>query len=484
MKKSIFKNTIYKALLSFANIVVPLLVGPYIVKLLDIELYGTYNKVYADFQLFLTFASFGVYTFGIREISKVRTDKTKVSQLLSNLFVISILSNLIVGIIYVVYALVSSTGITTTLYLIMIIQIISNIFYIEFVNEALENYKFITMKTVIIKILYMFSLFIFVKKPTDIIIYSVIICLTLFVNNIVSFVYAKREIKFDFKNIKIKKYIGPLFLVLVITNVDLLYSQLDRIMLGKFVSDVSVTLYYIPYYIVSTLASIPVSIISVSIPRLSYLLENESDKKNYENTLDKVVSSLIFIIIPMCLGVFVLAKEVIFLYAGDKYLVMVPTLMLACMIRIIISVESTMTNLVMYPNNQEKKIVQFTLTCGILNLILNSLLIVLKIFNPFTCMFTTGIAEILLSTLLYFYISKRIKINYKLFTKQNLLYLFLSLLFIPISLFVRVLNIGFFTTIIVTIFLCASLYIGILYYKKDENLILVLNKFFGKMRKK
>lgn len=480
MKKSMFKNTIYKALLSFANIVVPLLVGPYIVKLLDIELYGTYNKVYADFQLFLTFASFGIYTFGIREISKIRNDKKKVSKLLSNLFIISILSNLVVGIIYIIYALTTSSGITTTLYLIMTIQIVSNVFYIEFVNEALENYRFITLKTLIIKILYMFSLFIFVKKPTDIIVYSIIICLTLFANNISSFIYAKRKIKFDFSDIDFKSFIGPLILVLIITNVDLLYSQLDRVMLGKFVSDVSVTMYYIPYYIVSTLAAIPYSIINVSIPRLSYLIENEG-KRGYEDTLNKVVSSLLFIIIPMCMGIFVLAKEVIFLYAGEKYMAMVPVLMIACIIRIIISIESTMTNLVMYPNNQEKKIVQFTLICGILNLLLNSLLIMLNMFNPFTCMLTTGIAEISLSTLLYYYISKKLKLNYKLFTKQNILYILLSFAFIPVSLFVRLLNVGFFTTIVIIMLFCIGLYIGVLYYKKDENLKFILNKFFRKI---
>ena len=168
-KKSLFKNTIYKSILSFVNILIPLLVGPYIVKLLDVNLYGAYNKVYADFQLFLTFASFGVYTYGIKEISKIRNDKKKVSKLLTNLFVISLISNFIVGGIYIGYSFVIAKDITRTLYLLMLIQIIANIFYIEFVNEALENYKFITLKTLIIKIFYMASLFIFVKKPTDII---------------------------------------------------------------------------------------------------------------------------------------------------------------------------------------------------------------------------------------------------------------------------------------------------------------------------
>ena len=58
MKKSLFKNTIYKSILSFVNIVVPLFVGPYVVRLLDVKLYGIYNTVYAEFQIFLIFLLF------------------------------------------------------------------------------------------------------------------------------------------------------------------------------------------------------------------------------------------------------------------------------------------------------------------------------------------------------------------------------------------------------------------------------------------
>ncbi len=483
MKKTLFKNTIYKALLSFANIVIPLLVGPYIVKLLNVELYGTYNKVYADFQFFLTFASFGIYTYGIREISKIRDNKEKVSKLLSNLFLLSLLSNICVGLIYFIYAKLISSGITYTLYLIMLIQIVGNIFYIEFVNEALENYQFITIKTLIIKILYMLSLFIFVKKTDDVIIYSIIICLTVFLNNIVSFIYAKRRIKFNFSEIKFRKYIKPIFGVFIITNIDLLYSQLDKVMLGKFTSNVAVTLYYIPYYIVSTLSAIPYAIINVSIPRLSYLIENEG-KENYEKTLNKSLSSLLFIIIPMCIGVFVLAKEVVVLYAGEKYISMVSTLMLACIIRIIISIQSTMINLVMYPNNQEKKIITYSFICGIINLLFNIVLVIFKIFTPFMCMFTTGIVELLLSILLYNFIKRKLNIKYNLFTKQNFMYLILSLSFIPISLLIRLANFGFVLNLLLIIFICVILYVGILFYKKDENLFLIINKFFGKLRKK
>ena len=164
----------------------------------------------------------------------------------------------------------------------------------------------------IVKFIYFLSILLAVRNPDDIVIYAIVVSLTNFLNNIISFIYAKRRIKFAFSMIEIKKYIKPLIAVLVITNVDLLYSQLDRVMLGKYVNDVSVTNYYTAFYLVSTLAAIPYSIINVSIPRLSYLLKNKG-KEIYEEKLNNSIASLLFIIVPMCLGVFVLSKEIIIL---------------------------------------------------------------------------------------------------------------------------------------------------------------------------
>ena len=479
--KSLFKNSIYKALLSLANIVIPIIIGPYITKLLDVELYGAYNKVYAEFQIFLIFATFGIYTFGVREISKIRNDEKKVSILFTNLFTLGIITNLAVGLIYIVYSLVCSNGITTQIYMVFIIQIIANVFYIEFLNEALENYKFITIKTLVVKILYLLLLLIFVKKPEDIIVYAIVVSFIVFLNNIISFIYVKRKIKFDFKNLKILKWIKPLFLVVILTNVEILYSQLDRIMLGKFVSDVSVTEYYIPYYLISMLASIPYAIINVSIPRLSYIAKAEG-KESYLKTLKASISSLLFIIIPMCMGIAVLSKEVIYLYAGDKYQNISSTLILACIIRIIISIESVLTNLVLYVNDKEKIIVRFSFIFGIANLVMNSLLVIFKVFSPFTAMLSTGLAEIGLIITQYIYIKIKMKIRVPILTKQNITYMLLAGCFIPISYIIKRINLGFYPNIILVILVCVALYGGVLVLKKDNSVYTIINKFKNKIK--
>ena len=246
-------------------------------------------------------------------------------------------------------------------------------------------------------------------------------------------------------------------------------------------NDVSVTIYYTAFYLISTLASIPYAIINVSKPRLSYLLKNKN-KEVYEEKLNNSISSLLFIIVPMCLGVFVLAKEIIILYAGKKYLAAIIPLMIACITRIFISLESVMNNLVMYPNNREDRILKVSLVCGTSNLIINYLLVIFKIFSPITALATTGLVELIVFITHYIYARRKMNINVQVFSKKNITYIILSLLFIPISLLLRKFNLGFYITMILIIITCMLLYFIVLYIKKDNNLMFILDKFKNKLK--
>ena len=185
----------------------------------------------------------------------------------------------------------------------------------------------------------------------------------------------------------------------------------------------------------------------------------------------------------MCLGVFVLAKEIIILYAGEKYLAAIIPLMVACIIRIFISLESVLNNLVMYPNNREDRILKISLICGTSNLMINYLLVIFKIFSPTTALATTGLVELIVFITHYIYAKKKMNINIQVFNKKNMTYIILSFLFIPISLLIRKLNLGFYITMILIMTVCILFYFIVLYIKKDNNLIFILDKFKGRKLK-
>ena len=210
-------------------------------------------------------------------------------------------------------------------------------------------------------------------------------------------------------------------------------------------------------------------------------MKNEG-KKVYEDKLNNSISSLLFVIVPMCLGVFVLSKEIIILYAGKKYLAAVIPIMIACITRIFISLESVMNNLVMYPNNREDRILKVSLFCGISNLIINYLLVLFKIFSPITALATTGLVELIVFITHYLYAKKKMNIDIQIFTKKNSIYIILSLMFIPISLLIKKMELGFYITMMVIIISCVFLYCVVLYIIKDNNLIFIFDKFKNKLK--
>lgn len=73
-------------MLNILNIVIPIITGPYLARTLDVFLYGEYNKALSIVSFLIPFAGFGIYNYGIREISKIKSDKDKISELFSVLF--------------------------------------------------------------------------------------------------------------------------------------------------------------------------------------------------------------------------------------------------------------------------------------------------------------------------------------------------------------------------------------------------------------
>lgn len=463
---SLGMNAVYKTILNVFNLLVPLFVGPYIAGLLDKDLYGIYNRVYAEFQVFFILGAFGIYNYGVREISKVRNNLQKTNKVFTNLFVIGIISNIVATVFYVIYFMIRGNGIDKYVYLVMLIQMVSNVFYIEFMNEASENYAFITKKTIVVRILYFAAIFAFVKEPTDVIIYSVVVSATVLLNNLVSYVYLKRKYTFDFKNLELKRHIIPLVVSLLLVNVELLYGQLDKIMLSPFVSDVAVTEYTIPTTLMGMLATIPLSLISVSIPRLSCYVGLKDDS-SYKITLENTIRVYMSILIPMTFGVLVLSKEIMWLYTKDVYTYVFPVLSLAAIARIVYGYKSIVMNLMMYVWGFERKLTLILLGGGVLNLASNIILIVLGQFTPFSSLLTTVVASAFATSIGKWYFERKTNIKTKFFSSEIIKYFLVAILFVPLSFLIRTLGLGEWFNIIATMVVCIGFYGAFLIITKD-----------------
>ena len=115
------------------NLLVPVLVGPYLARILDVGLYAQYNAALSITQWFLPFAVFGIYTFGIRQASRDRDDAEKTGHIFTKLFLFSIISTSIVLLCYMGFVVAAKAN-YFWLYTLLGINIAANYFAIEWIN--------------------------------------------------------------------------------------------------------------------------------------------------------------------------------------------------------------------------------------------------------------------------------------------------------------------------------------------------------------
>ena len=483
MSKSIGKNIVFKFILNLFNIIIPILIGPYVYRKLGNTLNGYINFADSIYQYFFIFASFGIYQYGIREISRVRDSKKKLESVFTSLFTITIITNLLSTIAYVVFVNYRySNEIFYSTCLVTTFNFLANAFYVEWVNEGLENYDFITIKTIIIRAVYTIAIFIFLNSADDYMDYLVIMVISNILNNLFSFIYVKSKIKFRFDKIQIKKHLKPMFLVVILSNANVLYTQLDRVMLGEFVNMQSVSYYGLAQRVVSIVSTFMLTIVHVSIPRLSNYLSKDNENE-YINLLNKITSLYFIIVFPAAIGMACLSYEIVAFYGGEEFLNASAVLAVFAIYMITTAYENILSNQILYIRGEEKAQVKLVFTAGILNLTFNVFLLKNGYFTATTAILTTTLSNALLIIWEYLYVRYKLKLNINVFSISKMKYLFISLLFIPIIILVKSIASSMIIYTCLSILICGILYLGILIIIKDGTLIYLKDVIARKIKR-
>jgi len=472
------KNFAYKTTLNFFSIILPVLIMPYVFRVLNPESVGLYEYSLSIVSYFSAFGLFGFYLYGLRVISINRDNPHVVSKLYNDLFFLGILTNLIALVSFLCYVLIA-VGSPSLRYIMLIFSfnIIANIFYIEWINEAFEKYKFISIKTIIVRLISIALILLLVRKPDDIYLYAIITVTSLILNNAASFIYSSKYLKLDLKAVRIKEHLIPLFMIFVLNNSFLLYGNCDKVVLGANVGKESVAYYSVAQKAISVIYTLLMGLTAVSYPRLAYLLNQ--DYRLYKSTLKNIISNTMFALIPASIGLALLSKEAILLLAGNQYVLSIPSLQVGSIYLIITAFVSIMNNHVMLVQNKEKICALLFLIFGIANTLIDVLLA--KRLTPSIAFATTALAELLLFVTMLIYAKRHFDLFSEILNKQTLKYLVISLAFIPIILIERKLF-GYSIIVIlgVSIVSCSAFYFLLLYFTKDQVLLSLIQRYRNK----
>lgn len=478
MDKKIFQNAIFKSLLNVCNIIIPIIIGPYVLRILDRQYYDTFNGLNATFQFFLVFGGFGIYVYGVREISRIRDNIAACNRFFTEMFVLGCITNVVAFAAYVGFALWGTKSqLETVLALILTIQFLSNVFNVEWLNEANENYSFIAIKSIVVKVAYLVGIFLLVRHADDIIWYTLLLVLSAVLNSLASFLYIRKKYRFSWRGIQLKKYLSPLLQIFVISNVMLMYAQLDKLMLRMFVSDASVTAYQISQYISSILYSLLVSFVTVAIPRVSNLWANgqtEEGRQLHKNVTD----TFYMLFIPVCMGLTLLSKEVVVIYGGDQYLDCAVALALYGIVQLVSSLHYILGESFLYIAGKESTLLKINIAGALVNGILNVILVVCGGYTANSAIVTLIIAYGVVGYLDWRLVKKELGYRYPLFNRHILVYLAAALAFVPVVILVKTVWSNVLVVSLVSFFLCAVVYGLVLFVCRDS----VFMGYAGKIR--
>lgn len=475
-QNSIAQNAVLRVVLNVFNVIIPIITGPYLARTLDVQLYGIYNQSLSLVGFLLPFAGFGIYNYGIREISRLKHDEGKMSKLFTTLFVVGASSSILVLIVYLVYLIGIAEYSHESIYFVMALQIIAAIFNVEYMNEAHENYKFIVYKTLFVRILNVLLILLCVRKPDDVLVYAFIYSFLQFINYFLSFIFIKRKVSFSHITWNdIRGILKPLSIMFVLMNCSMLYTNLDRLVMSFATDGVYVTYYTFSQVIINLFINVMNSIIIVTLPRLS-AYSGKRDFKSYKALVSKSSSVFFMLGIPMCFGFFVLSDVVMFLYGGTQYIEAGSTFAIFSLRMLVWILEYAIANQILFVQGYEKKITMIYFVGGVINVIVKVLLAFGKVLDSETAIFSTAIIELFVVIAEIYVIKKQQIIGLEGVVRKYFSYFFMSLLFVGVAFLNRKLipfsyafEIHLISYVGITMLECVGVYVLALVFTKDSN---------------
>ena len=429
---SITRNFAYNALLNLSRVIFPLITAPYISRVLEPDGIGLFNFANTYAGYFALFAVLGIPFYGIREVAKLHDDKEGLSKLVSELISVSFIATFVVTLIYIASIfLIGQLNENRVLFLVAGFLLYFAPFRIDWFYSGLEQFKYITLRTVIIRTVSIICMFIFVRTKSDLLIYVILnVCGTI-CGDIWNYVKLLRSgIKPRLTFIGLKKHLSPLFILFASSIAISIYTILDTLMLGFMTDYQQVGYYNNATHSFKAVLMIITSLSAVMIPKMSQCFQAH-DYEKINDLANKSLSVVSFFAIPAAVGLATIAPTFIPLFFGTEFYGSIIPLMILSLVIIAVGMSNLLGMQILIPLNLDTAFLRSILTGAIINFVLNFVLI--PKFGANGASLSSVIAESIIVVVMYFYV-KRASVYFVGVKSKLMKPLCGSLLFVPIYL--------------------------------------------------
>lgn len=421
------KNFIYNILYQVMTLIVPLVIAPYLSRVIGSSGVGIYSYTYSIVHYFMLLTLLGVNNYGNRTIAKVRENKEKLSKTFWNIYYLQLIMGILMITIYLLYIFLFDNKYR----LISIIQtlfIVSAIFDINWFFFGLEEFKKTVTRNTIIKFLNAVLIFIIVKEKNDVWKYTLIMSGMTFFSQIVMWGFLKKYVVFKrFEWKEAKKHIKANIVLFVPVIAISLYKIMDKIMLGIISTVSEVGLYENAEKIINVPSTLIAALGNVMLPRMSNLTA-KGDKKKISEYMLKSEKFVMFLSFAMTCGLIAVGYKFAPMYFGNEFKKTGILIMMLSITLPFLSFANVLRTQYLIPNEKDKIYIKSVFLGAIINLIMN--VIFIPKYKSIGACIGTIFAEF--SVMLYQALSIKKDLPINLYFKNSIIFLIKSIVMLTI----------------------------------------------------
>lgn len=382
--KNYFLNSSYQLLV----VILPIITIPYISRILGPEGIGINAFTYTIIQYFILAGNIGITTYGNREIAYHQGNKEKRSQLF---WEIAFLRFITVGLSLSTFAVfLYLQEVNLIIYLLQGIALFASAFDISWYFMGVEKFSRTVGRNFLVSILSVVCIFLFIKQPSDLPIYVMIVTGSTLIGNLSLWPYLRQEISRPTKKMEIKRHLRPtlqLFLPQVAIQV---YAVANKNMIGIFDSITAVGYFNQSNSIILAITPFVTSLGTVMLPRVSNMFAS-GDTKSAKVALAKSFDVMSGLATPLMFGIMGISINFTPFFFGKDFQVVGLLMMIQAPIILFMAWSNVIGVQYLLPFNRLRPFTVSVTIGAILNVLLNFILI--PLYGVHGSMFATLIAE-------------------------------------------------------------------------------------------
>lgn len=289
------------------NFLLPLLVVPYLLYTLGIELFGLLAMATAFSSYFLILSDYGFNVTATREISIHREDREKLNEIFSAVMTIKLLlMSLGFSILLLTLWLFDSLGKDALIYILSFGMVLGEVLFPIWFFQGIEKMRYIAILNIVAKLFFLLAILLFVEREDDIYLVPLFNSLGFIMVGLVSlfYIHKKFNIRFVWQPYRVlRQYIIMGWHIFLSKLAVTLYSSSNIFILGLFTNHLMVGYYAVAYKVVSALVSLGDIVNQVIFPYLSkkWIENREFYYKLFYKFLQGIILTMLFIAVILFL---------------------------------------------------------------------------------------------------------------------------------------------------------------------------------------